>query len=501
MTFLLTVLAAVLSSGKIPPAMSQKAIWRLLIPLTVAACLIGWPIRLLAQDATPTPAPAAVASESDIPQVHIVAEGENLTVIATTYGVSVADLLAVNGLTENDLLQIGQELIIPGGTGDIVSANYTVRLGDTLAGIAADYNTTPDVLAERNRMVNLMAPLAPGATIALDSRTGSTSPRPQTGRPYLVGPGETLLEVAAASGTNPLQLAAANDLEPGAFLLEGQRLRIPDESVAYRDLPDGWVDVQIRPQIAAQGQTLSIYVQNVLEGEPSGRLGEQPLRFTPFGRGYIALLGLDAFTEPGLYPLEIAGRGTRPWQPLNLVVRVDPTEYDTQYIEVGEALDGLLDPRVRGDEDAFLATIYDKFADQQWWDGVFQLPVENAFVSAGYGGRRSYNGGPVEIYHTGIDLAAPTGAVVLAPAAGTVVFSDTLELRGQTLIVDHGLGVMTGYYHLSESLVNVGDEVAAGQPIANVGSTGLSSGPHLHWDLRIMNVPVNGLQWTEQAFP
>jgi murein DD-endopeptidase MepM/ murein hydrolase activator NlpD len=480
--------------------MTSKTIWRLLIPLAAAALMVTFPIWTLAQETTPTaeqPAPTA----GDIPQVHTVAEGENLTIIATTYGVSVEELMAANSLTDGDYIQVGQELVIPGGIGQTVSATYTVRLGDTLAGIAADFNTAPDVLAQQNRLVSLTAPLAPGQIIALDSRTGSAAPRPQTGRPYLVGDGETLLAVAARAGVSPESLVAANGLSPAGFLLAGQRLRVPDETVAYRDLPDGWVDVQIRPEAVAQGETVSIYVQNVMDGEPSGRLGEQTLHFTPFGRGHIALLGLDAFTEPGLYPLVIDGRGERAWQPLDLTVRIGPTQYDTQYIDVGEALDGLLDPALRAGEDAFLETIYARFNDAPRWQGVFQPPLENAFVSAGYGGRRSYNGGPIEIYHTGIDFAAPEGAPVLAPAAGTVVFSDTLELRGLTLIIDHGLGVMTGYYHLSEILVNVGDEVAAGQVVASVGSTGLSSGPHLHWDVRIMDVPVNGFQWTEQAFP
>ncbi len=132
---------------------------------------------------------------------------------------------------------------------------------------------------------------------------------------------------------------------------------------------------------------------------------------------------------------------------------------------------------------------------------MFQVPLTTTIVSAGYGGRRSYNGGPVEIYHTGIDYAAAAGTTVLAPAAGVVVFSDVLELRGGTLIIDHGLGVMTGYYHLSERLVEPGQAVTAGQPIARVGSTGLSSGAHLHWDLRIMNVTVDPARWTERVFP
>ena len=133
--------------------------------------------------------------------------------------------------------------------------------------------------------------------------------------------------------------------------------------------------------------------------------------------------------------------------------------------------------------------------------GPFQMPIPNTAVTAPYGDGRSYNDGPVDIFHTGVDLAGGVGTPVHAPAAGVVVFNDPLNLRGNGLIIDHGLGVMTAYFHLSESYVNVGDEVDIGQIIAGVGSTGLSSGPHLHWDLRIMDVPVDGLQWTTESFP
>jgi murein DD-endopeptidase MepM/ murein hydrolase activator NlpD len=89
----------------------------------------------------------------------------------------------------------------------------------------------------------------------------------------------------------------------------------------------------------------------------------------------------------------------------------------------------------------------------------------------------------------------------LAAADGTVVFSETLELRGQTVIIDHGMGVMTSYFHLSEIFVDVGVDITVGQPIGLGGSTGLSTGPHLHWEMRIMDVPVDGMRWTEELFP
>lgn len=465
-------------------------------------CLIApWGVSAQTDPVTPTPSPSS-PTQAEIPQVHKVQEGENLTVIAAAYGVTVEAILAVNNLTSADLLQIGQELIIPGGEGEAVPTVYRARPGDTPASIAADFNTTPEELAQSNRLISLTSDLLVGQPINVVSRTGTDAARPQTGRPYVVLPGDTLLAIAAGNAVSPAALMAANGLSYPAYLFPGMRLRIPDEGVAYRDLPDGWVDLQVRPQQIVQGSTVSIYVQNVLEGKPQGRLGDRELVFSPQGNGYVALLGLDAFTEPGIYELELGG-GTpeRRWLPLRERMRVEAADFGTQYVTVGAEQSPLLDPDVRAEEDAFFETVYGRFSEPRRWEGPFQVPVTPTVVTAGYGGGRSYNDGPVEIFHTGVDFGAPVGTPVVAPAPGVVVFSNVLELRGEAVIIDHGLGVMTGYYHLSERLVEEGDEVAAGEPIGAVGSTGLSSGAHLHWDLRIMNVPVNALPWTEQVFP
>jgi murein DD-endopeptidase MepM/ murein hydrolase activator NlpD len=448
--------------------------------------------------ATATPDPAA----PPIPRVHVVQDGENMTIIATNYGVTVEEILAVNNLANGDLLQVGQELIIPGGTGEAVATAYTIAPGDTLADVAAGFNTTLAEVIAANRLIRLDPPLIVGQSVPVISRTGSNTARPVTGRPYLVQPGDTLLLVAARHNLPTGALAAANNLPVTTRIFPGQRLRIPDESATYRDLPEGWLDIRFSPTSLSQGSALSVYVKNLLPGTPAGRFGDQPLHFAPHEEGYVALIGIDAFAEPGIYELELTGGDERGlWSPLLVRVPVTETLYDTQYVEVGETLDGLLDPSVRATEDEFLRSIYAVFGETQQWSGVFQIPVTTTIVSAGYGGRRSYNGGPIEIYHTGIDYAAAQGDTVAAPAAGVVVFSDVLELRGGVVIIDHGLGVMTGYYHLSERLVVTGDVVTVGQPIGRVGSTGLSSGPHLHWDLRIMNVPIDATQWTQQAFP
>lgn len=452
-------------------------------------------LQAQAQTATPTP------PNDPIPFIHRVQEGENLTYIAGLYGVTVEELLAVNGLNPEDVLFVGRELIIPGGEGEAVATVYTVQAGDSLAGIAVLFNTDLKSVLAANNAIYPELPLKLGQTLTIISRTGSALPQVVNGVPHVVAPGESLLTLAARYRLPPLALAQANGLPFPTRLFAGQRLRIPDETAVYRPLPGEWVDVQIRPYPIIPGQTLSIYVENLLEGIPTGELAGQPLVFAPSGNGYAALVGLDAFTPPGSYTLALSGSGQRPWTPLMQELDILSGNYSTQYITVPEEQNALLAPEVRQTEDAYLATIYTQFRETQDWSGLFQVPITNTVITAPYGDARSYNGGPIEIFHTGVDFGAAAGAPVYAAAPGTVVYSGVLQLRGNAVIIDHGRGVMTAYFHLLESLVMVGDVVTQGQLIAQVGSTGLSSGPHLHWDLRIMDVPVNGLQWTTTAFP
>lgn len=457
------------------------------------------PLTVWAQEATPTP-PAPSSGGPIIPLVHAVQEGENLTIIANTYGVSVEDLLAVNNLSNADALSIGQQLLIPGGEGEAVVTAHIVQAGDTLAHIAALFNTTPDELMATNRLLNRMASLTIGQPLTVVSRTGSAQPQLVTGTPHVVATGESLLVIAAQYQLSPAEIAAANGLVYPYYLFPGQRLRIPGTAV-YHDLPGEWVQVQVRPLSLQQGSTVSIYVQNLLEGAPNGSLAGQPLRFFPYEDGYVALAGIDAFTEPGGYTLELAGSGSRPWTPFQQEFPIASSGFGVQQIIVSEELGALLDPQVRQQEDEFLASIYSQTADTQTWTGLWQYPVTTTVVTAGYGDGRSYNGGPIEIYHTGVDFAGGIGTQILAPAAGVVVFAAPLELRGNTVIIDHGLGVMTAYFHLSEMFVAPGTAVTTGQLIGAGGSTGLSTGPHLHWDVRVNGVPVNPVPWVEMEFP
>jgi murein DD-endopeptidase MepM/ murein hydrolase activator NlpD len=452
------------------------------------------PAPVLAQTAVPTPTPTPDDGSLPIPRVHTVAEGENLTYIASLYDITVEDLLALNGLANADNLYVGQTLIVPGGEGEAVATVYTLQGGDTLAQIAAVFNTSPTAVLQTNRMINPAQAPAVGQTVTVVSRTGSALPQAVTGTPHVVVPGETAVTIAAQYSISPAALTAANDLPYPAYLFTGQRLRIPSD-VPYQHLSGEWQQVAIRPFPIIPGNTVSIYVENLLEGRPSGTFGDQSLQFFPQDSGYAALVGIDAFAEPGMFTLRLEGSGNRPWRPFTQQVQVNPGNYTLQQISVDD------DPALRQREDEMLNTIYLTSTETRQWEGLFTSPVTTTVITAPYGDPRSYNGGPVEIYHSGVDFAGTVGTPILAPANGTVVFNDLLELRGNTVLLDHGQGVFSAYFHLSETFVAVGDQVISGQTIAAGGSTGLSTGPHLHWDLRIHGVPVNGLQWLETSFP
>ncbi len=162
----------------------------------------------------------------------------------------------------------------------------------------------------------------------------------------------------------------------------------------------------------------------------------------------------------------------------------------------------LLDPELVNAELELLESIYTQFTPEQLWQGLFQVPVSPTLpTSAGYGIARSYNGGPYSSFHSGTDFAGFSGTPILAPNSGIVAFAEPVSVRGNIIIIDHGLGVMTGFYHLSQILVSQGDQVTTGQHIGDLGTTGLSTGPHLHWDMRIMNAAVDSMPWLQQLFP
>jgi len=119
----------------------------------------------------------------------------------------------------------------------------------------------------------------------------------------------------------------------------------------------------------------------------------------------------------------------------------------------------------------------------------FILPASGR-LSSPFGLKRFFNE-QARKPHSGLDIAAPKGTAVVAPANGTIIDVGDYFFNGNTVLLDHGQGLISGYFHLSKTLVHIGDKVLQGQKIAEIGSTGRATGPHLHWNVYLNKTKVD----------
>jgi murein DD-endopeptidase MepM/ murein hydrolase activator NlpD len=139
-----------------------------------------------------------------------------------------------------------------------------------------------------------------------------------------------------------------------------------------------------------------------------------------------------------------------------------------------------------------LREIFATVTPEKLWNGKFRIPIAGATTGGNFGKRRVLNGQPSSP-HSGVDFPAPAGTPVHAAQAGRVILAEPLYFSGNTVIVDHGLGVYTFYGHLSSFEVKAGDAIAAGGLLGKVGATGRVTGPHLHWALEVNRARVNSV--------
>lgn len=135
--------------------------------------------------------------------------------------------------------------------------------------------------------------------------------------------------------------------------------------------------------------------------------------------------------------------------------------------------------------------IYAAASAERFWDGAFERPVPGRSTSSF--GRRSVLNGQPRNPHAGADFRAATGTPIRAPNAGRVVLSDDLYFSGNTVILDHGLGLYSYLAHLSKRLVEEGEAVTIGQVVGHAGATGRVTGPHLHWSVVLNGARVDPL--------
>jgi murein DD-endopeptidase MepM/ murein hydrolase activator NlpD len=139
-----------------------------------------------------------------------------------------------------------------------------------------------------------------------------------------------------------------------------------------------------------------------------------------------------------------------------------------------------------------LREIYDRVTPERLWSGNFRVPLDGVSTGGNFGKRRILNGQPGSP-HGGVDFPAATGTPVHATQRGRVVLAEELFFSGNTVVVDHGLGIYSFYGHLSEIDAKVGDSLEVGQVLGKVGATGRVTGAHLHWGLTVEKARVNPL--------
>lgn len=263
-------------------------------------------------------------------------------------------------------------------------------------------------------------------------------------------------------------------------------------------LPVQALQVVVTPANPQLGDTLSVIIQVDGNGGETPKVSLQQKNYPafPIGNGrFRTLLPTTPLEKPGARLLQVAGDG----QVQKLSVQVRDRDFPTQSIWLPPGKDSEGTDAEFDRVDAFKALV----TPEKFWDGKLLRPNSGEITTI-YGVRRYYNGVfAQDYYHRGVDYAGAYGSPVVAPAAGRVSLvgreSQGFKIHGNVVGIDHGQGVASILMHLARIDVKEGDVVKAGQVIGALGSTGASTGPHLHWGLYVHGQSVDPVPWRLQG--
>lgn len=430
---------------------------------------------------------------------YIVEYGDTLSWIAQRFDTTLDQLMTLNNIQPDDVLRPGDRLFIPSleGMQGILSTEY-VTLGSSLTSLSRRSQTDTAVLVKANRLTSPSELFIGREIIMTIQENGSF----MTTMPSIKS-GQSFMEASVLSGKNTWLLAEMNGLASPTLGMPMDTYYMPstEENGSNLALP-GIKSIILDNLPLYQGDTFLIKVESDQPVTIQADLASIQPTFVDLGGVQMAYGGINALTEPGVYPLTMT------------VTYPDGSEYRFDQLvmisSANYATDKPLqvDPESTGtqaekDENAKFKSVVSVVTPAQQWDGLWYSPAQDADCIISYfGSRRTYNDNPAIYYHTGLDLGYCKGTDVYAPARGTVVgvFPNQV-VRGNSIVIDHGMGVYTTYMHLNEILVNQGDIVESGQLIGIIGTTGRSTGPHLHFEVDIQGTPVNPLTWLRRAFP
>ncbi len=237
-----------------------------------------------------------------------------------------------------------------------------------------------------------------------------------------------------------------------------------------------------------QGEIVELKVSGAGLAAVEGRLGSERVYFFPTeGGAYMALVGVDVEARPGLTHVKVKSTtrsGARRETEIPLLVKAKA--FKKESFSVAAEFDQLSPEaleEIRREQAAF-AHAFAAPTRERLWDVPFLRPVPQEASASSFGSRRVINGTP-RAPHTGTDLSAPMGTEVVASNHGRVVLVGNFFFAGGSVVLDHGGGLYTMYFHLSEFKVEQGNVVRKGEVLALSGMTGRVTGPHLHWGARL----------------
>jgi murein DD-endopeptidase MepM/ murein hydrolase activator NlpD len=265
------------------------------------------------------------------------------------------------------------------------------------------------------------------------------------------------------------------------------------------------VEMKLGSPETDQGSLLLVEVRSAQPlSELAGRWGERDVPFwkemkkeagAPGVEVRRALLGVDLEKPAGKYEFTMTAQTPRGEKvSCSAAIEVREGHFATENLTVKKQfVEPNPEQMARAEaESKRLREIYDRVSPEPLWTGKFRHPLDGEFTGSNFGKRRVLNGKPGSP-HGGVDFPAPTGTPVHAAQGGRVVLAEELYFAGNTVIVDHGLGIYIFYCHFSEIDTKVGDTVEAGMVLGKVGATGRVTGPHLHWGLTVERARVNAL--------
>lgn len=319
---------------------------------------------------------------------------------------------------------------------------------------------------------------------------------------YYVKPGETLSDIAASFGIPAKLIKDANRIGDPDRLSEGQELLIPVDAAAVKAVVE---EIQRRnaEDVASRPADMPIGIESytVREGDSLWSIANS------FNLDINTLFGCNPMKDPNYLRVGSVLRIPNQDGIFYTVKKGDTLgeiakKYGAQAESVISA-NGLTSKNIQVGAELFLpgakpvTTVYALLGDPSFGGSSrlsksFEWPLVGG-ITSGYGWRRD----PFtkrRDFHTGIDIKGPTGRTVRAAKAGRIVYSGWMSGYGRVVVIDHGRGYTTLYGHCSTLMVRQGQRVSTGQPVGKVGSSGRATGPHLHFEVRVDNKPINPLQ-------